>query len=372
MRETIQEAFKPVGGLERRFFPEEPSDIPDAPVLTLVVLAPEHSWEEASRDSTRRLVDGVIRECGGRGRTFKSALIFAVPESGAVLADEAKTVLALEGLEDPAEMERLKLDSSQMQELREKKHRTERNLREGVWRAYRRLLLLGEKDELREVDLGLIHPSAAESLTGLIVSRLKQEGLLEETVSPDFLVRNFPPALEDKGWDTKSVRDTFSASPAFPRLLYPDVLKETIAQGVRAGKFTYARKTCDGTVEPVSGKKDFSDKDVEFSEDIVLLLPGKVLPRGPIPVPPPPPPALPSVPSPKHLSWSGDLPHNKWMLFYNRVLTFFARCPNLRVSVTFEVSPDEGISETRHEEIKQALQDLGLNTANLRLEKKDT
>ncbi|MGC9075166.1 MAG: ATP-binding protein [Candidatus Bipolaricaulaceae bacterium] len=208
VRQVIREAFRAGPPLERRYFPESPGDVPDAPTLTLVILAPEHGYENAQREKTRRLVLDMVQNYGGRGRTYKSGLIFAVAEGGAQLLDEAKTLLALESLEDPAERERLRLEDPQLRELKDKKQRTERNLKEGVWRAYRRVLLLGEDNDLREVDLGLLHPSAAESLAGLIVSRLKQEGLVEEAISPDFLVRHWPPALEE--WSTKAVRDVFS------------------------------------------------------------------------------------------------------------------------------------------------------------------
>jgi len=54
-------------------------------------------------------------------------------------------------------------------------------------------------------------------LVALIQARLKQEGLLEDHISPDFLVRYWPPALPS--WTTKAVRDAFYASPKFPRRL---------------------------------------------------------------------------------------------------------------------------------------------------------
>ncbi len=37
----------------------------------------------------------------------------------------------------------------------------------------------------------------------------------------------WPPAVPE--WSTKGVRDAFFASPQFPRLLFPDEIKETIA-----------------------------------------------------------------------------------------------------------------------------------------------
>lgn len=392
VRQAIREVFKAGPAVpERRYFPETSGDIPDTPSLALVILAPEHGWENASREATRRLIMGMIQECGGRGRTFKSGLLFVVAEDGAALADEAKTLLALESLEDPAEQERLKLEPSQIQELRDKKRRTERSLQELVWRVYRRVLLLAEDGGLREVDLGLLHPSAAESLVGLIVARLKQEGLLEESISPDFLVRNWPPALT--GWTTKAVRDTFFASPQFPRLLNPEILRDTIAEGVKAGKFGYVGKAYGGYQgAPIIEDRSFRSEDVEISDQVVLVPRDKALELKEAPstglgqpgsspwaveepvVEPGPTgpsdqePVRPPIPSKRCLSWEGELPPQKWTNFYMKVLTRFATDASLRLRIRFEVAPEVGLTQTQVEEIKAALQELGLGVEGLNVE----
>jgi hypothetical protein len=380
VRGAIREVFKAGPRLDRRFFPETSGDIPDTPSLTLVVLAPEHGWEK---------VTSMIQECGGRGRTFKSGLLFAVAEGGAQLSDAAKTLLALEKLLDPTEQERLKLEASQVRELKEKKLRAEQDLREGVWRAYKHILLLGEDNKLRKVDLGeLLHSSAAESLVSLIISRLKQEGIVEESISPDFLVRNWPPALEE--WSTKAVRDTFFASPSFPRLLDPEVLRNTIAEGVKTGKFGYVGKTYGGYQgTPIIDDPNFGPERVEISDQVVLLPREKALAlKGAPPSPPEEPErtarvaeepgarpegapeqtvALP-MPVGRHLSWEGELPPQKWTNFYMRVLTRFATDPSLRLTVRFEVTPATGISQNELEEIKMSLRELGLDISALKTE----
>jgi hypothetical protein len=43
----------------------------------------------------------MIQKYGERWRTYKSGLLFIVAEGGTQLFDEAKTLLALESLEDP-------------------------------------------------------------------------------------------------------------------------------------------------------------------------------------------------------------------------------------------------------------------------------
>jgi hypothetical protein len=222
----------------------------------------------------------------------------------------------------------------------------------------------------------------------LIISRLKQEGIVEESISPDFLVRNWPPALEE--WSTKAVRDAFFASPSFPRLLDPEVLRNTIAEGVKTGKFGYVGKTYGGYQgTPIIDDPNFGPERVEISDQVVLLPREKALAlKGAPPSPPEEPErtarvaeepgarpegapeqtvALP-MPVGRHLSWEGELPPQKWTNFYMRVLTRFATDPSLRLTVRFEVTPETGISQHELEEIKMSLRELGLDISALKTE----
>lgn len=374
VREVIKEVFK--AGLERTYFPEASGDIQDAAILRLVVLAPEHSWDNAERASTRRLIETMVQECGGRGRTYKSGLLFVVAEGVSALVEEARALLALESLEDPAEQERLRLEPEQLRELREKKLRSEQTLRERVWQSYRRVVLLEKDMSLREEDLGLLTSSAGGSLVDTIMARLKQVGLLEEGISPDFLVRNWPPARRG-GWDTKSVRDMFFASPEFPRLLSPDTLRVTIARGVREGKFGYAPFSREGMYASIKiDDPNFQDAEVEFSDQVILLPREEALKRF---IPPPPPPVdqatAPEVREPrvkehvaKRLVWRGVLESRQWTNFYTKILTHFTPDPSLRITVEFEVSPSSGISSVKISEIQATLREMGLDETGLQTE----
>jgi hypothetical protein len=88
-------------------------------------------------------------------------------------------------------------------------------------------------------------------------------------VSPNFLVRNWPPVFKE--WNTKSVRDAFFASPQFPRLLNPDSIKETIARGVENGMLGYAGKKADGSYAPFHWNSSLPSQDVEISDDVFLI-----------------------------------------------------------------------------------------------------
>ena len=98
VRGEIQKVFAVGSGIERVFFPEKSGQIPDRPALTFVVLPPDSRWRTEKR--TTALVDAMTKEYGTSARTFKSALIWCVPESPHGLAEEARKLLAWESIDE--------------------------------------------------------------------------------------------------------------------------------------------------------------------------------------------------------------------------------------------------------------------------------
>jgi hypothetical protein len=183
-------------------------------------------------------------------------------------------------------------------------------------------------------------------------------------VSPSFLDRNWPPAFKE--WSTKAVRDAFFASPQFPRLLNSESLKDTIARGVENRVLAYVGKKPDGSYEPFHWKTSLTAFDVELSDDIYIIqkttteayATGKQTPT-PKPVPEPPMEGTPGTPPPKPgsvppptpppngingITWKGDVPPQKWMNFYTKVLSKFGTQNGLKIGLTVEIAPDGGIS----------------------------
>jgi hypothetical protein len=264
--------------------------------------------------------------------------------------------------------------------------KAERDLREAVWRSYKYVLMLGKDNELKTIDLGLVHSSAADSLVSLVLDRLRQDGEVETDISPTFLVRNWPPAVSD--WNTKAVRDYFFASPRFPRLLVSDAIKTTISRGIQDGHFAYGAKSGEGTYEPFLYKTTVMDKDVEISDGVVLIpkaeaeayrariakppdgrTPPEPIGPGPGPAPRVDPGLLPGikggddlVPTPlaRGFRWSGVVPAQKWMNFYTKVLSRFSVGSSISLRVTVEVKPQGGVTPQQVEETRSALRELGL------------
>jgi Protein of unknown function (DUF499) len=374
IRGEIQKVFSAGVGAERIYFPEKTIQVADRPTVTLVVLAADQSLQDEK--ATKPFVETMTREYGTSARTFKSALIFCVPESPDGLREDARKVLAWEAIED----DDLKLDESQLHQLGESLKKARRDLKETIWRTYKNLMLLGKDNALKCVDLGLIHSSAATDLLSLILSRLRSDGDLEHGISPSFLVRNWPPAFKE--WSTKSVRDAFFASPQFPRLTNPDALKETISRGVGNGLLAYIGKTASNDYKPFYFSQALMTADVELSDEMFIITketadaylktrvihpPPDTTPRPDVPVPPPVGPEVPieqppsTTPVALGLTWTGEIPPMKWMNFYTKVLSKFASTRGLKLTLKVEVGSEGGISQQKLDETKSALRELGLN-----------
>ena len=438
VRAEIQKVFGTGTNPERVFFPQKSSQITDRPSLTFVVLPPEQSMEDKK---TVELIEAMTKEHGTSARTFKSALIWCVAEASGPISDEARKRLAWEEIQD--EEDELRLDEGQKRQLAENLKKAERDLRESVWRTYKNIFLLGKDNTLRHVDLGLIHSSSGtDSVTTYILERLWKDGDVERaSLSPNFLVRNWPPAFKE--WSTKAVRDTCFASPQFPRLLNPESIKDTIARGVSSGILGYVGKQDGGKYKPFSFNTALTSDQVEISDDMFIITaeeakkqieppklmtitvspqqvqiePGKkqtftvkgldqhgrdislgkvewhatggvidkdgvfradndegsfvvtaragqisgsaslvIAKPGAIPPPPPPP-----QPGAGKLVWTGEVPSQKWMNFYTKILSKFAAGKGLKLTVTVEASPQGGVTKQQAEETKTALRELGLN-----------
>ncbi len=387
--EQVRKIFASGGGLERVYFPRKSNDIPDRPALTLVILSPEHAYPDAE---TQAMILSMTKENGTSSRTCKSALIWVSLDDPGLLRDEARKLLAWKDIEESAND--LKLDEDQRKKLRGHIERSERDLGEAVWRSYKNVALLAPDNSFQHIDLGLVHSSSAGSPAELIVSRLRDQQVVANEVSPQFLVRNWPPARPE--WSTKAVRDVFYASPQFPRLLKPDAVRETIMRGVEGGFLAYVGKGADGKYEPFVYKRPVMLEQIELSEDMYVIRSADaeqyLMTPAPLPAPLsaslPMPKAVPPMGNneeqsqpeavqgnlslesgPAGFSWEGDITPQKWMNFYMKILAPFVTGGGIKLKVHVDVAPAEGISEGKIDEVRTALRELGMSE-EIRLHRK--
>lgn len=436
IQEEIQKVFPATEGIERIFFPHKSGQIPDRPIISFIIMSPDQSIQDVP--GIEQTIETMTREYGKSARTYKSALIWVVAESAASLREEARKLIAWKDIDD----EGLNLDDAQTRQLDKNLKNARSALKESVWRTYKNVMLLGKDNKIRTIDLGLPTSSSAESMCKFILLTVRQTNDVEKDVSPRFLVRNWPPAFIE--WSTKAMRDSFFASPQFPRLLNAEAVKDTIARGVSEGHLAYVGKSPDGGYSPFQYKKPIDILDVEISEDMFIITPeeaekhikppelarivvapsqvqlkpgtkqtftvrgldqfgrdidtGKIewtatggeigqdgvfkaaedegyfivsakagkmsstadigISKEPKPPPPPPPPPPDKL---QRLIWSGEVTPQKWMNFYTKVLTKFVKSGSLKLKVSIEAAPKDGVTDHQFEETKAALRELGIN-----------
>jgi hypothetical protein len=427
--------------IERKYAPARSNDVPNRPMLTLVVMGLDTT---AGEKKTAELMESIVRDCGSSGRTYKSALIFAVPDAGQGIREAARNALAWEDIDDDEDTKQ-RIDEGQKSLLARNLKNAQRDLDEAIFRTYRHVYLLGKDNKLRPIDLGQITSSSVGSIVELILRELQRCEEITDGISPAKLIKYWPPVLVE--WSTKAVRDAFYSSPQLSRLLNPHSIKRTISDGVTQGLLGYASKDASGRLKLQKFKESLSDADVEISDDMfvlkaeeaqkllepprlaslvirpehVVLKPGEqvaficspldqygkpiatpvvswsvsagsVTPTGvytagmtgglhtvratagereaiaevrvrtDLPQPSEGDDDKPiEQPGKRVLRWRGTVPPQKWMNFYTKVLTRFASLPELKLEISFEVPLDRDQVQSKADETRSGLKELGLD-----------
>lgn len=269
LRKEIETAFraKPKDyDLDVRPFPEQSNDVPDRPMLTLVVMHPDQVSEAPG---TRAFIEKVMKEYGTAVRAFRTALIVVTADARKAMTDAARDALAWREIEEDSET-KSRLDEGQRRQLAMSLGGSKRALEEAIWRAYRHVFLLGSDNAIRQLDLGIVTRSQAGSPTENLLNRLTTDALITPAApSSGRLLKWWPPALT--AWTTKGVRDAFFTTPGLSPLARADLIKRTIADGASRGDIGYARRLADDRLELVAFERSLAESEVEIGDEMVVL-----------------------------------------------------------------------------------------------------
>jgi len=281
-------------------------------------------------------------------------------------------------------------DRADRADIQSKVSDAEEAAKDEVWGGYRFVVIADsqETDGLKTIDLGAGHSSGGETLCGRVITALKSQALLNESVGAGYIERNWPPALKESGaWPLASLRQSF-LNGSLTRLLDPDTtLRGKIVEFVSRGDFGLASgQKPDGTYERVWFNEPLGVDEVTFESGVFLLLkskanslntvqepeaepepasepeptpvegPGEPLP-GPSPEPGPEP--TPSAGT-RTFRISGDIPPEIWNRLGTKVLPKLRSGSNLNIGIEFSVTVDEPLSQSFENDLKQILEDLGL------------
>jgi len=273
-RKLVEEEFRRSATVPIVFFPEESVDIEDRPRLTIVVMDPDMEWGDV--ELKKKVVDWIkIR--GGSPRLYPASLIWCLKKPGRELRNKVEWWLAWRQVNKEIEEGTLgsDFDPKEKAEVRIEVKDAEGEARDEVWASYRYVLLSDPKEKggLKVIDLGAGHASASESLCSRIITALRSEALLNESIGAGYLDRHWPPSLKEEGiWPLSGLRQSF-LDGSLTRLIDPDaVLRRKITEFVQKGEFGLASgRKADGSFERVWFEEPIGPEEVSFEPDVFLL-----------------------------------------------------------------------------------------------------
>ena len=196
----------------------------DTPRLTLVVVDPAVEW--TGKGPIREQIAEWTRRRGNSDRLYPAALVWCLKKPGRELREKVELWLAWKRVQKEVSEGTLggEFDQADLADIRQNVAGAETAAEDEVWGGYRYAVILdrNEPDWLKVIDLGAGHSSSGETLSGRVITALKTEGLLSESVGAGYIERHWPPALKESGaWPLSSLRKSF-LDGSLTRLLDPD------------------------------------------------------------------------------------------------------------------------------------------------------
>lgn len=393
MRALVKKEFDRGASIPTVPFPEDAAAISDSPRLTLVVMEPESEW--SGNGTLRQQIAEWTRQRGKSPRLYPGSLVWCLKKPGREFREKVELWLAWKRVAKEIAEGTLgaDFDRSERADVHSKVSDAEEAAKDEVWGGYRFVVLLDnhEADGLKTIDLGAGHSSSAETLCGRVITALKSQALLNESVGANYLDRNWPPAFKESGaWPLSSLRQSF-LNGALTRLLDPDgVLRTKIVEFVGRGDFGLASgPKPDGTYTRLWSSEPLPTEEVTFEADVFLLTKARagavkqtsdswsvsselggakgapaaeIFPKSEPEIERPQ-----SVVGTRILRLTGLIPPEIWNRLGTKLLAKLRGGVELEVGVDFLVTVEGGSAASLRGEILQVIDDLGLKD-QLRIE----
>ena len=388
IRRLVEREFNRGTGIQRVYFPEDSNAVSDDPRITLAVMSPEEEWRENNHIADR--IGQWTRERGRSPRLYPAALVWCSKKPGRDLRDKVELWLAWQKIRSEIDAGTMgpEFEKPELDALGQQLRNAEEEAAEEVWASYRFATLSDSQAEngLKTIDLGAGYSRGNDTLSGRVITALKSNALLNESVGAGYIERNWPPALKEAGtWPLSSLRQSF-LNGSLTRLLDPDrVLRQKIIEFVQNGDFGLASgETAQGHFTRIWYREALSAEEVVFDSSTFLLTKvraeqAKAPPEGPtqpepVPMPddqpepdPVPNPATPGgqldlpVPQKVTLRLRGTVPLESWNMVGIRILPKLRSGEALNLAVDLSVQVDSKMLQALEADVRQALTDLKLD-----------
>ena len=383
IRRLVQDEFKRGASITIEFFPTDSNAVSDSPRLCLVVIDPSEGWDGGG--ILRERIAAWTKERGKSPRIYPGALVWCVRKTGRDLRDKVELWLAWQKVQREVREGVLGADfeKADLREMEIKVKQAEDDARDEVWAGYRFVIIADhrEPDGLKVIDLGAGHASAGETLCGRVITALKSQSLLNESVGTGYIDRNWPPALKDSGaWPLASLRQSF-LNGSLTRLIDPDaVLRNKIVEFVGKGDFGLASgQKPGGTYDRIWFEEQISPDEVTFESGVFLLtkarakalkvgaevVPGVIGGEGaPQVIEKPEEREKEKEPTPgiqtRTLRLVGTVPPEIWNRLGTKIIPKLKSGTDLKIGVEFSVTVSAESARSVESDLRQILEDLGL------------
>ena len=345
-------------------YPQEIRDVPDQPILSLVVMPHSQTWEVDCRSATETRIREILTG-GTTFRSCKNSIAFLVAECAGPLRSEARTLLALEAV-DKLYGRTGKLSDAQKRDLDRLLIESKKRLPQAVWNAYRFVVTAGESNSLQTFDLGHQLQRPSRTLADAVWEHLAAKERLAPRLGASQLTSDaFHLWPHDKEViNVRSLRDAFAHYTNLPMIPSVLVLQTTISQGVQQGLFGYGiGKGEERQFDIMHFKVQIPPEAIELTENAWLLcsklaseLTAPVSIRSSAqPVEVGPSPGHPQPPRPETMLDSGrygkievesNLDWRKWADFYDGIIKPLVQTgATIHVHITVMADSDSGISQ---------------------------
>ncbi len=388
IRKLVENEFRRGANLPIILFPKDANEIPDSPRLTIILADPDSEW---SGDETgRKQIADWTKQRGKSSRLYPAALVWCMKKPTRDLQEKTELWLAWKRVQREVSEGTLgsDFDRADRAEIAAKVTDAEEAAKDEVWGGYRFVVIAdaNETNGVRAIDLGAGHASSSETLSGRIITTLRSQALLNESVGAGYLDRNWPRALSESGaWPLSSLRQSF-LNGSLTRLLDPDaVLRGKIVEFVGSGTFGLASGAKpNGTYDRVWFDETIAPDEVMFDANVFLLTKAKAKAlkerAGPEVEPPvtqelkplveptiEPVPGKEGVAASKTIRIVGNISPEIWNRLGTKLLPKLKSGKDLNVDVGFSVTIDAATAPHLESEIRQLVEDLGL-TGKLSIE----
>jgi hypothetical protein len=381
MEKAVREEFERGKSVPVQYFPQDGPAVPDTPRLTVVIIAPNEEWHDASM---RERLSESTQLRGTSPRLYPASLVWCVKKQGREMHDAVANWLAWKRVQKETQEGTIGADfeASDLAEVAAKAREAATAIREEIWASYRYVALrdAAEPDGLKVIDLGAGHASAGESLVGRILQALRTNNLLGAGLGAGYLQRNWPTAHAETGaWPLLGLRQSL-LNGALIRLVDPEAtLLEKVPEFVLRGDFGLATGLHpDGSFDRVWFEELVPTDELSIDAATFLVtrqraaalrsasasgrerLGGPPEERTTPVVEPQPITSLPPAAQSARLLVRGQIPPELWNRVGTKVLTKLKQLEDLQVAIDLHATVDAARAAHLMRDLQESIADLGL------------